>query len=147
LGSNRLTDGRGVDHVIEVVGGENLNRSLQAVRVSGSICFIGTLAGPSAHINTVAIAMKNVGIHGIYTGSREMFEEMNRFISAHELRPVIDKTYAFAEFPEALKYLESGKQFGKVTVAFSDTEGGHLSSSGGLVRVVSHAEAEPPVAP
>jgi NADPH:quinone reductase-like Zn-dependent oxidoreductase len=122
-----LTDGRGVDHVIEVVGGENLNRSLQAVRVSGTIRFIGALAGPSGHINTLAIAMKNVDIHGIDTGSREMFEEMNRFIAAHELRPVIDKTYAFAEFPEALTYLESGKQFGKVTVGFSETEVGHLS--------------------
>jgi NADPH:quinone reductase-like Zn-dependent oxidoreductase len=114
-----LTDGRGVDHVIEVVGGENLNRSLRAVRVSGRISFIGTLAGPGAHINTVAIAMKNIAIQGIYTGSREMFEEMNRFLASHQLRPVIDRTFAFSEFPEALTYLDSGKQFGKVTVAFA----------------------------
>src|SRR5207247_1419323 len=40
-----LTDGRGVDHVIEVVGGENLNRSLRAVKMSGTISFIGALAG------------------------------------------------------------------------------------------------------
>jgi NADPH:quinone reductase-like Zn-dependent oxidoreductase len=114
----RLTGGQGIDHVIEVVGGENLNRSLKAVRVSGTICFIGTLAGPGGHINTVAIAMKNVGIHGIYTGSREMFEEMNRFIAAHQLRPVVDKTFAFSDFPEALTYLASGQHFGKVTVVF-----------------------------
>jgi NADPH:quinone reductase-like Zn-dependent oxidoreductase len=113
-----LTGGRGVDHVIEVVGGENLNRSLKAVRVSGTISFIGALAGPGAHINTLAIAMKNVGIHGIYTGSREMFEEMNRFIASGQLRPVIDKTFAFSEFPEALAYLAGGKQFGKVAVVF-----------------------------
>jgi NADPH:quinone reductase-like Zn-dependent oxidoreductase len=113
-----LTGGRGVDHVIEVVGGENLNRSLKAVRVSGSVCFIGTLAGPSAQINTVTIAMKNVGIHGIYTGSREMFEEMNRFIASHQLRPVLDKTFALSELPEALTYLASGQQFGKVVVVF-----------------------------
>src|SRR5206468_8524698 len=74
-----LTDGRGVDHVIEVVGGENLNRSLRAVRLGGTISFIGALAGLSAPINTVQIAAKNVCIHGIETGSREMFEEMNRF--------------------------------------------------------------------
>jgi NADPH:quinone reductase-like Zn-dependent oxidoreductase len=111
-----LTDGRGVDHVIEVVGGENLNRSLRAVRVSGTISFIGALAGLSAPIDTVQIAAKNVRIHGIETGSREMFEKMNRFIAAHQLRPVIDKTYAFAEFPDALTYLASGKHFGKVAV-------------------------------
>jgi NADPH:quinone reductase-like Zn-dependent oxidoreductase len=113
-----LTDGRGVDHVIEVVGGENLNRSLKAVRMSGTISFIGALAGLSASIDTVQIAAKNACIHGIDTGSREMFEEMNHFIAAHQLRPVIDKTYVFSEFPEALTYLASGKHFGKVTVVF-----------------------------
>jgi NADPH:quinone reductase-like Zn-dependent oxidoreductase len=115
----RLTEGRGVDHVIEVVGGENLNRSLKAVRVSGTISFIGSLAGPSAHIDTLAIAMKNIAIYGIYTGSREIFEEMNRFIAVHQLRPIIDRTFSFAEFPEALKYLDSRQQFGKVAVDFS----------------------------
>src|SRR5205814_6140279 len=77
-----LTDGRGVDHVMEVVGGDNLNRSLRAVKVSGTISFIGELAGLSAPINTIQIAAKNVYIHGIETGSREMFEEMNRFIAS-----------------------------------------------------------------
>jgi NADPH:quinone reductase-like Zn-dependent oxidoreductase len=113
-----LTGGRGVDHVIEVVGGENLNRSLQAVRVSGTIAFIGALAGLSAPINTIQIAGKNVCIHGIDTGSREMFEEMNQFIASHRLRPVIDRTYPVSEFPEALTYLASGKHFGKVAVVF-----------------------------
>jgi NADPH:quinone reductase-like Zn-dependent oxidoreductase len=113
-----LTDGRGVDHVIEVVGGENLNRSLRAVRMSGTISFIGALAGLSAPINTVDIAEKNVCIHGIEVGSREMFEEMNQFIAAHRLRPVIDRTYPVSEVPEALTYLASGKHFGKVAVVF-----------------------------
>jgi NADPH:quinone reductase-like Zn-dependent oxidoreductase len=111
-------DGRGVDHVIEVVGGENLNRSLRAVRASGTISFIGALAGLSAPISTFQIAAKNVYIHGIETGSREMFEEMNGFLASHALRPVIDKTYAFSDFPEALTYLGSGQHFGKVTIAF-----------------------------
>jgi NADPH:quinone reductase-like Zn-dependent oxidoreductase len=113
-----LTDGRGVDHVIEVVGGENLNRSLRAVRVSGTISFIGSMAGLRASVDTVQIAAKNVCIHGIDTGSREMFEEMNRFIASHQMRPVIDKTFPFSEFPEALAYLASGQHFGKVAVVF-----------------------------
>jgi len=87
-----LTSGRGVDHVIEVVGGENLNRSLRPVRVSGTISFIGALAGRRAHINPLGNAAKNVGIHGIDTGSRQMFEEMNRFLASGQLRPVVDKT-------------------------------------------------------
>lgn len=113
-----LTGGKGVDHVIETVGGENLNRSLDAVKLSGTISFIGLIAGLSAPINTYKFVTKNVQIHGIETGSREMFEEMNLFIESHDLRPVIDKTFGFDEIREALRYLESGKHFGKITIEF-----------------------------
>lgn len=112
------TGGRGVDHVIEVVGGENLNRSLRAVRLSGTVSFIGLIAGLSAPIETWQFVAKNVQLHGIETGSREMFEEMNRFISTHHLRPVIDRTFPFADFAQAMRYLESGRHFGKVVVVF-----------------------------
>ncbi|MDQ4120288.1 MAG: NAD(P)-dependent alcohol dehydrogenase [Acidobacteriota bacterium] len=113
-----LTGGEGVDHVIETVGGENLNRSLEAVKLSGTISFIGLIAGLRAPINTYQFVQKNVSIHGIETGSREMFEEMSRFIELHDLKPVIDKTFAFDEIREALKYLERGAHFGKITVEF-----------------------------
>lgn len=111
-----LTDGRGVDHVIEVVGGANLNRSLKAVRTGGTISFIGLIAGLSAPVDTYQFVMKNVTIHGIETGSREMFEEMNSFIEQNRIKPVIDKTFEFAEVKDALKYLESGSHFGKIVV-------------------------------
>ena len=111
-----LTDGKGVNHVVEVVGGENLNRSLNAVRLSGSISFIGLLAGLSAPINTFQFVQKNVEIHGIETGSREMFDEMNRFIEEHKIKPVIDRIFEFGAVKEALYYLESGTHFGKIVV-------------------------------
>lgn len=113
-----LTGGQGVDHVIEVVGGENLNRSLQAVKLSGSISFIGLLAGLRAPINTFEFVQKNVTIYGIETGSRDMFEEMNGFIGTHQLRPVIDKAFTFDAFPQAMQYLESGSHFGKIVITF-----------------------------
>lgn len=111
-----LTGGKGVDHVIEVVGGENLNRSLEAVKLGGTISFIGLIAGLSAPINTYQFVLKNVTIHGIETGSREMFKDMNRFIEKHEIKPAIDKICAFDEIKEALRYLESGNHFGKIVV-------------------------------
>lgn len=111
-----ITGGKGVDHVIEVVGGENLNRSLNAVKISGSISFIGLLAGLSAPVNTWQFVNKNVKLHGIETGSREMFEEMNRFFEQRGIKPVIDKTFEFTDVKNALKYLESGSHFGKIVV-------------------------------
>ncbi len=111
-----ITSGKGVDHIIETVGGENLNKSLNAVRISGTISFIGLLAGLNAPINTYQFVTKNVNIYGIETGSREMFEEMNNFIELHQLKPVIDRTFEFDEVKAALKYMESGAHFGKIVV-------------------------------
>jgi NADPH:quinone reductase-like Zn-dependent oxidoreductase len=113
-----ITNGEGVDHVIETIGGENLNRALEAVKTSGTISFIGLIAGLKAPINTYQFVMKNVSIYGIETGSREMFEEMNCFIEENQIKPVIDRTFAFDEIQTALKYLESGRHFGKITVEF-----------------------------
>lgn len=43
---------------------------------------------------------------------------MNGFISAHRLRPVIDRTFSFSELPDAMRHLESGRHFGKVAILF-----------------------------
>ena len=111
-----ITANRGVDHVIEVVGADNLTRSLNAVRMSGTISVIGLLGGTSAQIETFGFVEKNVRLHGIYVGSREMFEEMNQAVTEHKLKPVIDRVFGFDEVPAALHYLETGSHFGKVCV-------------------------------
>lgn len=111
-----ITEKRGVDHVVEVVGAENLTRSLNAVRMSGSISVIGLLGGTSAQIETFGFVEKNVRLNGIYIGSREMFEEMNEAIAEHRLKPVVDRVFGFDEAREALRYLETGSHFGKVCI-------------------------------
>lgn len=93
---------------------------MRAVKTSGTISFIGEMAGVSAPINTIQIAAKNIIIHGIETGSREMFEDMNRFLEQHALRPIIDQVYRFEDFPEALRRVEGGWHFGKVVVGMPD---------------------------
>lgn len=114
----RLTGGRGVDHVVETVGGENLNRSLRAVRLSGTVLFIGVIAGMTAPIDTVQFMLRNVTLHGIETGSRAMFEAMNDYLREQGIRPVVDRVFPVGEVREALAYLERGAHFGKVVVAF-----------------------------
>lgn len=111
-----ITENRGVDHIVEVVGGENLNRSLNAIRLGGTISVIGLLGGTSAPVETFGFVEKNVRLHGILVGSREMFEEMNRAVAEHGLKPAIDRVFGFDEVGEALRYLETGAHFGKVCV-------------------------------
>ena len=61
--------------------------------------------------------MKSVRLQGIYVGSRQMFEDMNRMLCQYvHIKPVIDKTFGFGEVKDALKYMESGAHFGKIVV-------------------------------
>jgi NADPH:quinone reductase-like Zn-dependent oxidoreductase len=110
-----LTGGRGVDHVVEVGGAGTLGQSLRAVRMSGRISLIGVLSG-GGQANPMPILMKNVRVQGIFVGSREMFESMNRAITANQLRPVVDRVFSFAEAPAALRYMESAAHFGKICI-------------------------------
>ncbi|MBV9122443.1 MAG: NAD(P)-dependent alcohol dehydrogenase [Planctomycetes bacterium] len=110
-----LTEGVGVDHVVEVGGAGTLPQSLRAVRLGGQISLIGVLTG-GGEVNPMPILMKNVRVQGIYVGSREMFEAMNRAIAFQKLRPVVDRVFPFQETPAALRYMESGQHFGKIVI-------------------------------
>jgi len=110
------TNGIGVDHVIEVGGPGTLGRSMTAVRVGGRISVIGLLTGADGTVNPMPILGKQIQVQGIFVGSRDMFEAMNRAITLHQLHPVIDKVFGFDEAHLALKYLESGAHFGKVVI-------------------------------
>ena len=110
-----LTGGKGVDHIIEVGGAGTFGKSLKAVRTGGRISLIGVLSG-AGDVNFVPILMKNLQVQGIFVGSRAMFETMNRAITQHQLRPVVDRVFDFDQAPAALAYLESGAHFGKVVI-------------------------------
>jgi NADPH:quinone reductase-like Zn-dependent oxidoreductase len=110
-----LTGGRGVDHVVEVGGAGTLGQSLRAVRMGGQISLIGVLSG-GTQANPLPILMKNVRVQGIYVGSREIFEAMNRAISANRLRPIIDRVFPFTEAPAAFRFMESAGHFGKISI-------------------------------
>ncbi|HJQ27165.1 MAG TPA: NAD(P)-dependent alcohol dehydrogenase [Blastocatellia bacterium] len=113
----RLTGKLGVDHVIEVGGQGTLARSVNAARVGGHVALIGVLAA-GGEFNPISILMKGVRLQGVFVGSRAMFEAMNRAVEANGLRPVIDKTFGFAEAREALRYMESGSHFGKIVMTY-----------------------------
>ena len=112
----RLTGGAGVDHVVEIGGAGTLNKSVASARVGGQVALIGVLT--QGDFNPIAVLMKSVTLQGIFVGSRAMFEDMNRSISANGLRPVIDRTFSFGEVRQALQHLESGRHFGKIVIKY-----------------------------
>ncbi|KAJ7728536.1 alcohol dehydrogenase superfamily protein [Mycena metata] len=115
--AQKLTNGRGVDRVIEVAG--TLEPSFVAIRRGGSIDIIGAVGGNSAPFNIVRPSItKQVNIRGIYTGSVVQFNNMNRLIAANAetTRPVIDKVFAFEEAKAAFAHLKSQAHVGKVVI-------------------------------
>jgi NADPH:quinone reductase-like Zn-dependent oxidoreductase len=112
-----LTDRRGVDHIVEVGGGGTFPKSLNAVKMGGHIAVIGALTGGKGDISPVPILMKSIRLHGIFVGSRQMFEQMNLLLCQHyHIKPVIDKIFEFGEVKAALKHMEAGAHFGKIVV-------------------------------
>lgn len=115
----KRTDGRGVDRVIEVMGGTGLPRSLEAVRSGGRIQIIGILSGVASSVSLLPVLMKEIRLRGILVGDREMFLRMNRAMEVNGLVPVVDRVYPFEEALEAYRVLDRGEAFGKLVVRIS----------------------------
>lgn len=110
----RLTDGRGVDHVVEVGGAGTLARSIAATRPGGHIALIGVLTG--GQIDPAPIMRKSIRLQGIYVGSRRMLRALCRAVETAGLAPVVDRRYRFEEAPEALRALAAGQHLGKIVI-------------------------------
>jgi NADPH:quinone reductase-like Zn-dependent oxidoreductase len=112
-----LTDGRGVDHVIEVGGAGTLPRSVNAVRHAGYVHVIGFVAGKTDVSQLpVTLVTKACILRGILIGSVRQFNEMDRAITAAKIHPVVDRVFEFEEAKDAYRYLESQKHVGKVVI-------------------------------
>lgn len=111
-----LTGKQGVDAVVEVGGADTFPKSLQSLRVGGHVGVIGNLSGIETSIHLGYLLRANAQIHGIYVGSRAMFEDMNRAIQLHKLKPVIDRVYEFAQWRQAFEGMQRGEHFGKIVI-------------------------------
>jgi len=109
--------GDGVDHVIEVGGAGTLPESLRAVRMGGTVHLIGVLAGGEASLLLAPIFMQQVRVQGVLVGPKSSFEALNRALAQHEVRPVVDRIFAFEEVPAAFDHMAAGAHFGKICVA------------------------------
>jgi len=110
-----LTGGKGVDHILETVGGANVSQSLQSLAPEGRLSLIGFLGGFDISISAVPLMLRRATIQGVSVGHRRAFERLVRFVEEHDLHPVIDHEYEFADALSAFTHLEQGP-FGKVTV-------------------------------
>lgn len=109
------TGGYGVDHVLEIVGGDNVGRSVDVSAIGGRVSVIGVIEGFAFAGPTAPLMLKQVSIQGINVAPRNALERFGRFVDEHGLKPVIDRTYEFADLPAALDHLDQGA-FGKIVL-------------------------------
>jgi NADPH:quinone reductase-like Zn-dependent oxidoreductase len=115
----KLTDGKGVDLVVEVGGASTLAQALTALKFGGRVAQIGLLTGLAAALPLQHFVPKAAKIRGILTGSRSAFEAMTRAVALHELRPVIDRVVAFEDAGDAIAAMGKSSHFGKITIRIS----------------------------
>lgn len=113
-----FTRDQGADLIVETVGGKNLQRSLNALRMGGHISLVGLVDGFDASISTLTLMHQQATIKGMEVGSTHAFAAMNRAIETYNIHPVIDKVFSFEQAQSAFEYLEQGLHFGKVVISF-----------------------------
>jgi NADPH:quinone reductase-like Zn-dependent oxidoreductase len=112
------TNGRGVDHVIELGGSGTLPQSIRAVRNGGHISLIGTIAGAGGVVPTAAMMVKHVRLQGLVVGSRRQQQDMVRALGVLAFKPVIDRSFKLDELADAFRYEKTSAHFGKIVVEF-----------------------------
>ncbi|HMH13907.1 MAG TPA: NAD(P)-dependent alcohol dehydrogenase [Edaphobacter sp.] len=110
-----LTHGRGVDHVLDVIGGDAVPMSIQAAAWGGHIALIGIMDRPTTTFSILAAMAKTVRLQGVSVGSRDDMEDLLAFVEKHQLSPIIDARYNFNALPDAVDHLDRGP-FGKLVV-------------------------------
>jgi NADPH:quinone reductase-like Zn-dependent oxidoreductase len=110
-----ITQGQGADHILELVGGDNLARSVNALAPGGRISLIGVLEGFEARTPVRPLFQTQGVLQGIFVGHRRGLENLVRAVDQLSLKPVVDAVYPLAEFPKALEHLDRGP-FGKLVI-------------------------------
>lgn len=114
--ARRMTNGRGVDHVLEVGGPETLEQSLAASKVGGHIAIIGVLSGVDSQLPIVHALAYQLRLQALIVGSRRQQQDFVRALEVNGIRPVIDRHFALDDIVKAFEYQASGQHFGKIVL-------------------------------
>lgn len=120
------TDGRGVDVLLDLVGGPYLEGNLAALASKGRMIVVGLTAGRKAEIDLGALLSKRLNIVGTSLRGRPIEEkiaaaqafqrEVVPLLGAARVRPVIDKVFSLENAAEAHRHMEANANFGKLVL-------------------------------
>lgn len=118
---------QGYDVILDVVGGDELNRNLQAVALKGTIVQVGTMAGSTVPVNLGALMFKRARLIGTVLRARPLEEkialtrrfeaEMLPLFASGRMRPIIDSRYGLEQIADAHRAMEANANTGKIVVS------------------------------
>jgi NADPH2:quinone reductase len=120
-----LTDGRGVDVVLDSVGGKNLVDSIDALAYRGTLVSVGVAGRAGSEIEAKSLWAKNNTLRGVYLGGALLAEYprvhpliagLIERVASGGLHVEIDRSFALAEAAAAHAYLEGRNAFGRVVM-------------------------------
>lgn len=114
----QLTNGRGADLVIDVVGKSTLEQSTSSLADAGTLAIVGGITGYDGNVPAWGLLKKSATARGVFVGSRADYLRMNAFMVDHKLRPLIDRTYPIEQYAEALQLMAAGNFMGKIVLTF-----------------------------
>lgn len=122
------TDGKGVDVIVDLVGGAYFEQNLKVLKTKGRLMLVGLTAGAKTEFDLGLALRKRLTIKGTVLRGRSTEEKAEAVRSFRDevvplfekgvLKPNVDKVFAFAEISAAHEYLESNESFGKVILEF-----------------------------
>lgn len=124
--AQRWTSGKGVDVVLDLVGGPYLTASQKLMATKGRIILVGTMAGSSCELDARLVMGKRLRMIGTVLRARPLEEkiqvtqsfarEVVPLLASGVLRPNIDSKFSMADISKAHQRLESNQTFGKVVI-------------------------------
>lgn len=124
----KLTDGKGVDVVLDMVSGEYINRNIQCLADDGRIVIIAQLGGSKATIDTAQVMRRRLTITGSTLRPRSvefktqiaqaLQKKVWPLLAAGKIRPVIHATFSLAQASDAHAMMEKGENIGKIVLTF-----------------------------
>lgn len=115
----KITDGRGVDFIIENGGSGTIAQSLECIARGGIIAVVGFLSVADQMPDVAGLVLGHgCVVRGINVGAKQMTEELVSFVCGKGLEMPVEKTFGFSrdQVIEAYKYLESGSHVGKICI-------------------------------
>jgi NADPH:quinone reductase-like Zn-dependent oxidoreductase len=113
-----LSNGRGVDLVVETVGAQTISRSLNAAAIGATVFTVGLIGGTEVALDLMPVIVKALRIVGNSTGSVSDLADAARAIAAHRIVPVVDQVFDIADTAAAYAaFSADGRRVGKIAIA------------------------------